>query len=622
LGSLVSNGMFRGLSKLCRRFLVSLFLAVLIVAALGRLLSIEYPSSRYDAEPDDANELVGIAQDITIKVSLSATPQLPLPHIAILLPPNGKITDVQFSATAWSVYGYTLVESFFRCYKLAFFRFSKLADYVYGPHDVTFVVSPVEPMMRHVEWDEVASPLMSYLKSKDYWFNNAFCRFISSGKMGEWKAYPTFSVERRSAFTLPIYVPKIKYLAIVPEAWASVVQPLLSWKREKGLPATYYTLEWIDSSYAGSNLEGRIGEFLKDAFNAWQIDYVLLAGGASKIPPGNYECLDGDEDAFPDLAVGRLPADSVEDLAIMVNKIVKYEQQTIVSAECNNLLGILGENEPRLTLPSSLHPTWLVCGRNLTSPSQINNCIQAGVGLVFENTHGNPSTWSLGSELENYRSDHALLLRNTLLPAILAGGCNTSDYRWPNCIGTAFLKNPSGGGIAYLGWFGLGGFAPSGLGCNSLSTLFNISNWKPALSIVQGCVFTYPHNFYGSLFLHGEERQTKEILLGDPEMSVWTTSPKDLTLSMKDGTVPSGSFITVRVTDKNTQLPTIGITARVLGGDFLEMTSDDQGQIAFKAPTTPGEFTYNLYALYRNKPNHFTITIKVLSATTGFDLVK
>nr|MDO8098905.1 C25 family cysteine peptidase [Candidatus Njordarchaeota archaeon] len=283
------------------------FLAALVTATLSQPFCIEFASSLYDSKPDRTNEPVGIAQDITIKVSISVTPQTSLPDIAILLPPNGRIAAVRFSTGIRSVYGYILVESFFRCYKLAYFRFGG-ANYYYGAHDVTFVVSLTGPMMQRVEWDDVASPLVSCLRFKDCWFSNAFCRFVSSGKIDEWKAYPTFSVERCTVFTFPIYVPKIKYVAIVPEAWASVIHPLLSWKRQKGLPATYFTVEWINSSYAGLNLAARIGEFLKDAFNNWQISYVLLAGVASGIPPGNYECLDGDDDAFPDLAVGRLPA--------------------------------------------------------------------------------------------------------------------------------------------------------------------------------------------------------------------------------------------------------------------------------------------------------------------------
>jgi len=591
--------------------ILSLFLLTSLFGGSVSSTFVQVPSLQLATQTSTTEPITGITQEITIKVSISATPERTLPGIVVLLPPNGRVADVRFSESGWSVYGYTLAESFFRSYKLAYFRFGG-ASYSYGSHEVTFVISPTGPMMRHVEWDEVASPLMSYLRSKDLWFNNAFCRFVSSGKIDEWSAYPALSVGRRSVFTFPIYVPKIKYVAIVPEAWASLIQPLLSWKREKGLPAMYFTVEWIDSSYAGSSLAARIREFLKDAFNSWQIDYVLLVGGATRIPPGNYECLDGDEDAFPDLAVGRLPADSFEDLTTMINKIMKYEQQTIVSAKSANFLGILGQAEvinargppmKAIPLPSSLHPTWLVYGRNLTSPNQINSCIQAGTGVVYENTHGNPNGWWLGWELENYRFDHALSLRNTLLPVVLAAGCNTSDYRWPNCVGTAFLRNPSGGAVAYLGWFGLGGAAPPSLGCNSLSTLFNISNWKPGVSIVQGCVFTYPNNLYGPGF--PGRRETREILLGDPETSVWTISPRDLALS----TVPSGSLLTVRVTDKSTQRPMEGITVRVLAADFLEMTTDDLGQIAFKAPMSSGEFTYNVYALYRNKPNRFTITV-------------
>jgi len=166
---------------------------------------------------------------------------------------------------------------------------------------------------------------------------------------------------------------KYDYLIIVPESWIGAVKPLAEWKTLKGVPTYVATVEDIEGTYMGKDLAWKIREFIKDSYMKWQIRYVLLAGDVGFIPtryvhnpdtaegdpllpyfpdgtlkPTDwyYAGLDGtwDDDGDgiygesseysikdemdwePEIAIGRLPANSYSELQAMVNKIINYEK--------------------------------------------------------------------------------------------------------------------------------------------------------------------------------------------------------------------------------------------------------------------------------------------------------
>ena len=71
---------------------------------------------------------------------------------------------------------------------------------------------------------------------------------------------------------------------IAPANWSDALKPLIDWKFKKGIPTYLATLEWIDLNYNGIDLAQKIRNFIKDAFNTWQITKVLLIGDANIVP--------------------------------------------------------------------------------------------------------------------------------------------------------------------------------------------------------------------------------------------------------------------------------------------------------------------------------------------------
>jgi hypothetical protein len=173
------------------------------------------------------------------------------------------------------------------------------------------------------------------------------------------------------------------YVVITPAAGEPLLGGLINWKRLKGVPATIITVEYINSSYAGVDLQEKIRAFVIDAKNTWGVEYVLLAGDMEDVParyiaaavdghpddaaagftaeynnslPSDmyYAGLDStwdspttpnrifgerssEADWYADVIVGRLPG-SGDELVDMVDKTIEYEKYPFDQAMNNTLL--------------------------------------------------------------------------------------------------------------------------------------------------------------------------------------------------------------------------------------------------------------------------------------------
>ena len=187
----------------------------------------------------------------------------------------------------------------------------------------------------------------------------------------------------------------LQYVIITSSEFASAFTPLIDHKIRKGLTATTVTTEWIYANYSGSrpdrrtDHQTRIRNFIKEAYQNWNTRYVLIGGDAdgynSGISVGNtgsivptrdlysfessdhftipsdlyYSNLDGsfdsnangtygepndgpdgnDIDLLPEIAVGRAPVDSIEEVNNFVTKTIAYENDTSSYLQDNYFAG-------------------------------------------------------------------------------------------------------------------------------------------------------------------------------------------------------------------------------------------------------------------------------------------
>ncbi len=201
--------------------------------------------------------------------------------------------------------------------------------------------------------------------------------------------------------------PQYDFLIITTKNFKSCLLPLVEHKESLGISTKLVTLNDV---YQQTFLKGRdkpekIKYFIKEAIEKWNIQYVLLVGGAKQIPirysnihcfnldepdwqnyliktnfisdlyfadiydgAGNFSSWDsngngvygewtgesaedGDIDLYPDVYLGRLPCRNRFEVRIMVNKIITYERNTYGQSWFKNVIAVAGDTDPRWWIP-------------------------------------------------------------------------------------------------------------------------------------------------------------------------------------------------------------------------------------------------------------------------------
>jgi hypothetical protein len=94
----------------------------------------------------------------------------------------------------------------------------------------------------------------------------------------------TGNIDITMTYDAPTTPPKIASTAydmviIAPASFETTLQPLIDFKNTKGMMTTFKSMEDILTEYQGTDEPEQVKLFIKDAYDNWNITYVLLAGG-------------------------------------------------------------------------------------------------------------------------------------------------------------------------------------------------------------------------------------------------------------------------------------------------------------------------------------------------------
>jgi hypothetical protein len=259
------------------------------------------------------------------------------------------------------------------------------------------------------------------------------------------------------------------YVIITPGAWVTALNYYVTRKQAQGFKPRVFSLENIYAEYAGPEKWRKIKAFISDAYNAWGISYVLLAGGLDSIPSQNgiheldnyYALLDGDTDLYQDVYIGRLPAGSYQETADISAAWADYNTYGWGRSE----LCLTGENVPASANNDFDDYNWQV--KNLygdyifytIQPETVIDAMNAGYGLVNYVGHGSNASWVMelveyaGDQGFGYTCHHADSMTNgsrlSFVNAIVS--CHTGEFTSPYSIARSFITADSGGAIGYIG---------------------------------------------------------------------------------------------------------------------------------------------------------------------------
>jgi len=292
------------------------------------------------------------------------------------------------------------------------------------------------------------------------------------------------------------------YLIIAPAGFTSALADLIGLRQSQGLTVAVEHVQAIYDAYgAGRPDPVAIRAYLTNAYIAWtpRPTYVLLVGDGTSdpkryrpaspptlIPPfladvdpwagetaadNRYVTVDG-ADNLPDLLIGRLPANTLGEAQIVVNKIVQYETRPFPGG-WNGHVGFVADNPDSAgNFPVQSE---IVAATFITTPftpqriyytpptptitearQAVLNQWNAGAGLLMYTGHASVHQWV--TERLFHLDDVPGLSNGSRLPVLLEMTCFTGSFHNPSfpTLDESLVRKSNGGAVAAWGATGLG----------------------------------------------------------------------------------------------------------------------------------------------------------------------
>jgi hypothetical protein len=294
------------------------------------------------------------------------------------------------------------------------------------------------------------------------------------------------------------------YLIITPDSLVDGATTLASYRQQKGLRAAVVRLDQINNEFSyGLSTPYAIRQFLATAVSQWSVKprYAVLIGNGTYdyrdllqqhdnlMPPllvstgyglfcsdSAYGDVNGD--GQPEIAIGRLPVKTGDQLLGLINKIKAYEAlpaaakaQSLLVADTPDTAGNFGDaiQQVGTTLAGSYSNNVIQCASqsDLGALRQaIQSSLNTGVDLVNYIGHGAVDRFGTAGYLTS--ADVPNLQNGTRLPVVVAVTCVAGQYSVPgsSCLAENLLLQGQGGAVAVV--------APTGLSVNQDASRLNL----------------------------------------------------------------------------------------------------------------------------------------------------
>lgn len=405
----------------------------------------------------------------------------------------------------------------------------------------------------------------------------------------------------------------------VDEEFEENLTRLAEFKTNTDLPAKLVNITDITNDVyfprQGDDMQEYIKYFIFEAKKAWDISYVILAGDANLIPhrnvfisgsmagdvpadlyyadvfdseldfcdwdadgDGTYGEYSGGEidgtDMYPDVYLGRLPADNGDEIELLVDRIIYYEFTTsgqpwfdnVTMCGTNTFAGTsvpegeysceyIADNYLEDFVTTKIYETTTYERDYPCTTTNIMNSLNKGAGFATFHDHGSPQSWAGVFSSTNAWN----LVNGDKLPFLNFDACSTGRFDDQDCISERVVLNPNGGSITSIGASRIGWGAWGTDHINRHSGYFNVHLYDnyyngegTAGRIFDGSKIDYLNNvgigsYYDYMTL------TEYILFGDPSLSVGGIPLRNISISCIDNTsnVAPSDFVQYQVTVSN-----------------------------------------------------------------------
>jgi len=353
----------------------------------------------------------------------------------------------------------------------------------------------------------------------------------------------------------------IKYLIITNTNALSSIQPLVDWKNQQGFKVEVRTME------PGFNTPQNFKDYVSQLYTSDNLEYILMVGdaypnggnngGPDDVPmywwdaPGSndsysdswYTCLDGPDDHYADLAIGRLTYDNIGELDLQVQKTIDHYFNPDVNtnwAENSILIAHLEQYpgkytqccEEIRTFPYSLQtPIFEQAygGAGYTNTEVVDYVNANSCGIFNYRGHGSATAFTGWSPQGNFTAQHVNQLTNEDRLFVFFDVCcdNMDIVAHPgDCLCESFMKSDVAAVAAN------GAIIPSYTIPNHdydkemYKAVFNEGIYN--IGYVTNFANITVLNVHGEI---GESNARTYLWLGDASIEPWTLQPADLAVT-------------------------------------------------------------------------------------------
>jgi hypothetical protein len=276
------------------------------------------------------------------------------------------------------------------------------------------------------------------------------------------------------------------YIAIAAPEFIPALQPLVEHRRSQGLRVAVASIDDVYDTfshglpdpaairsamiYARDNWPGPAPRFLLlvgDATYDYQgfLDgstpsyvpaYLLSTHFVGETASDNWFVSLDTEDDRPDMAVGRIPAQTAEQVAAVVAKTLAYENDDaagwadralFVADNKEEGFQTIADDLASTAIPAAYDVEKIYLGSSADPTGEIVDSLEQGVGLVTYIGHGSMNVWGKDKMFEIGDSD---ALNNDNLPFLVTMTCLVGYFHHPTAtsMGEEMLLNPDGGVVA------------------------------------------------------------------------------------------------------------------------------------------------------------------------------
>jgi len=343
-------------------------------------------------------------------------------------------------------------------------------------------------------WD-ITDPVAPVAVS-DYERQGGRVRFASDGAPRRFVAATTAGL-RQPAAIVPVVDGGLKQwpdgadlIIVTAPQFRTALQSLVAARQKQGLRVAVVDIDQIYDTFShGEPGPEAIRAFVQYARAHWPAPaprYLLLAGDASYDPRGYlggterdlvptqlvrtafsgwtasdvwYALPDDGAGAFPALAVGRLPAQTPEQLATMVAKTLEYEKVDSAATWRHDALVVADNDEPGFAEAAKAFSDQLtgyqaraitVAGDGSGTRQELAQAFAQGTGLLGYFGHGSVELWAQEKILAV--DDVAKLTNREKLPIVFTVTCLSGLFQHPikPSLGETLVRAKNGGAVAAL----------------------------------------------------------------------------------------------------------------------------------------------------------------------------